>query len=1177
MAINLGDINFGLGPDTRRLQSAISDVLQFGRAVNQAARDQSDGARLAEAALRRQERAILSALQATLKLNDAIRATGGNNNLIQTTTNTFNRLVKELGDGRVSALQFQRSMEDFQASTGRVQRALREIERANRANTEAQNQAARASKAQEDALLRQERILFSATQAIARYNAEIAKLRNPQQLQFNPQQALQALQSAITAPGATRLDVQRAVQNFTSSLAAANAEARKLASSGLQGFLDNVAQNAILIAGPLSGIAVRLTVIAGLAEKVGAAWAAAAAGFAGAAYGLFKLSEGAIEAQKTMERIQLALTAVSGASILAQADIDYLRQVADRAGVRFADLGAQFAKLQAASKGTNLEGERTRKIFEAVVMAGAKLGSTNQEVVGTLVAIQQIMSKGTVQAEELRNQLGDRLPGAMQIMAEAMGVSTAKLSDLLKKGELGASSLVKFAEVLEKRLNIRPDDRITTTTAAENRLADAVERFNLAVDKALGISSAYKNVLNTLTQGFNFLTQNITNVIGIIGGVAGALLGLVAPQIISGFIALVNVIKAATAAMIAFNVAILANPLGGLVSLLVRLGMAAVGAVVGYELLTGAVRDGNNALQDAIPGVKAYIQAQEQLKGGIRATTQSFIDQQQGFVKSVQGQITALEQAIQKQEETVKAYQQIQQSPLQMGLMGEGILGFQVAALQAQKKLEDMRQELARLQKVAQDAGVDLSKLNDILREQQRLAEQPLTDPLKELTDRQKLAIKGAEDTIRELQQQYDNLRLPEGPVRRFAEIQLEVNKQVENFRDQLTRAQVPAETIVGLVNQYYEALKRVKEQTQSNEVEKALRRVQEQIDDAQRKMDAMSQMPGQRRFAEAWADIEKAIRGAKENMEAAGVPTDQMNQRLQQLRQTLQGLKTKELAEQLVIPLKNANDTIRETEQQLRILFTPDKMQARYLEVQNEINKSIEDFRSNLMRAGVPAGQVAELTERYGRALQALKMGRLELELHPSIFKTLADTLGRGMDTAMQQFVDGVMQGKNAMEILRDTAKMVAADILKTFLLLAAINPLKNLLFGTSFPTLGGLFGAGTGGGLLGGLLTGLFPASKGMAVTPGGFRMARGGVFASPKMFSSPAGPVLGGEAGPEALMPLARDSRGRLAVRTSGSMGPAVNVTIVTPDVQGFKKSETQVAAMFTRFVQRGSRNL
>ncbi len=87
-----------------------------------------------------------------------------------------------------------------------------------------------------------------------------------------------------------------------------------------------------------------------------------------------------------------------------------------------------------------------------------------------------------------------------------------------------------------------------------------------------------------------------------------------------------------------------------------------------------------------------------------------------------------------------------------------------------------------------------------------------------------------------------------------------------------------------------------------------------------------------------------------------------------------------------------------------------------------------------------------------------------------------------------------------------------------------------------------------------------------------------ARGGIVNGPVMFPMRGGRGLMGEAGPEAIMPLARGSDGRLGVRMDGGGGRPMNVVmnINTPDVEGFKRSQGQIAAQVTRALGRGQRN-
>ena len=87
-----------------------------------------------------------------------------------------------------------------------------------------------------------------------------------------------------------------------------------------------------------------------------------------------------------------------------------------------------------------------------------------------------------------------------------------------------------------------------------------------------------------------------------------------------------------------------------------------------------------------------------------------------------------------------------------------------------------------------------------------------------------------------------------------------------------------------------------------------------------------------------------------------------------------------------------------------------------------------------------------------------------------------------------------------------------------------------------------------------------------------------AQGGVIASPVAFPLAGNRIgLAGERGPEAILPLARGSDGRLGVRAEAGAGISVTFNVSTPDVEGFRRSETQLAALLARAVAQGQRNL
>jgi phage-related minor tail protein len=108
--------------------------------------------------------------------------------------------------------------------------------------------------------------------------------------------------------------------------------------------------------------------------------------------------------------------------------------------------------------------------------------------------------------------------------------------------------------------------------------------------------------------------------------------------------------------------------------------------------------------------------------------------------------------------------------------------------------------------------------------------------------------------------------------------------------------------------------------------------------------------------------------------------------------------------------------------------------------------------------------------------------------------------------------------------------------------------------------------------------ILGGMLPFAKGGVV--GGGRVAAfasGGVVDGATSFPMRGGIGLMGEAGPEAIMPLARGADGKLGVRGGGGGNVHVTMNISTPDVAGFRRSQSQVAAEMSRALQRGRRNL
>ena len=203
------------------------------------------------------------------------------------------------------------------------------------------------------------------------------------------------------------------------------------------------------------------------------------AGALGAAFTFREL----VTAAAQMEQLRSGLTAVSGDAIKAGKELEFVRTVASRIGADVTEVGRAFLGLSAATKGTAVEGEPTRQVFEAVATAMGKAGKSSAETANALQALAQMASKGVVQSEELRGQLGEALPGALNAAAKGMGITTAELLKLVEEGKIAASDIFP---ALTKGLN----DLYGSASAAQTLGQEITNVGNAFTDMAAHLGDA---------------------------------------------------------------------------------------------------------------------------------------------------------------------------------------------------------------------------------------------------------------------------------------------------------------------------------------------------------------------------------------------------------------------------------------------------------------------------------------------------------------------------------------------------------------------------------------------------------------------------------------------------------------------------------------------------------------
>ena len=172
-------------------------------------------------------------------------------------------------------------------------------------------------------------------------------------------------------------------------------------------------------------------------------------------------------------------------------------------------------------------------------------------------------------------------------------------------------------------------------------------------------------------------------------------------------------------------------------------------------------------------------------------------------------------------------------------------------------------------------------------------------------------------------------------------------------------------------------------------------------------------------------------------------------------------------------------------------------------------------------------------------------------------------DGMSRSIGWGLRRAFDGVVfDGARLSDALRQVSRSMVDAVYST-----AMRPVQNA------------FGGGLAQGVQS-VMSAFLPFAGGAGFAQGRVMpFADGGVVSGPVAFPMRGGTTgLMGEAGPEAIMPLARGADGRLGVRAAGTGGRPVSVVInvSTPDVQGFRRSEGQIAAELGRLVAQGQRN-
>lgn len=253
--------------------------------------------------------------------------------------------------------------------------------------------------------------------------------------------------------------------------------------------------------------------------------------------GLSNLVSRFIDVARETNRVTAALKNVSGTMSQYADNQKYLLDLAKKYGLEINALTANYAKFTAAASISGMSMIDQRKVFESVSRACTAFGMSADDSNGVMLALSQMMSKGKISSEELRLQMGERLPVALQAMAKAAGVSVAGLDKLLKQGKLMSKDVLpKFAEALNEMIPNVDTDNLETSV---NRLKNVFTELVNGTD----IQSKYKALIDWLT---NIVKSAADNIKSIVTYLVAAVLVMVTSRLVNKIIS--SIAKAELAA-----------------------------------------------------------------------------------------------------------------------------------------------------------------------------------------------------------------------------------------------------------------------------------------------------------------------------------------------------------------------------------------------------------------------------------------------------------------------------------------------------------------------------------------------------------------------------------------------------------------------------------------------------
>ena len=815
-----------------------------------------------------------------------------------------------------------------------------------------------------------------------------------------------------------------------------------------------------------------------------------------------------VKAAADLQSTQLRLAAVTGSFQKANAVFSELNQKFGPAGLDVGVLADGFTRL--AASGLSLD--KTKETINALANATAAFGGDSQTLQRAVIGISQVVGKGTLQMEELRQQIGEAVPVALRIMANEAGVSVGEFTARVSKGMVDAKTAVDlFNEGAKKAFGNFAENLGATLTGS-------LGRIQAEFTAGLGNIMANTNFDERLVEIFNSVADAIRDFMGAIdqstvdaffetiGNLVGATEAFV--QIMAPAISAVYEIAVAVSEVLGVLPPEVIGGLGllGLAMFGGRLGAAGIFGLIGQgiQLLQsfgGFAADIANSIQQALPIGLIALAFLSPVGAGILTLVIAALDRIATYFKDTIVSIigwfdsqsaAAFDRAVQRSNSVLGALKDIASQSLATKQASSGLansifsFGGKTGA-DAIKKIQEMANKAATQIKIPQAIGGDF---NPAAKSAQRAAEaaQRAAEQIARIK-------KDLADTVETVSNSMEKMRFELSGDKLGASL-ADVNKKFDDQNQKITDAILKATQLnrktgdqagtIATLNDLLAQSNSLREQAIQREktlydLKVQQQRVEEQINNMQ--------------IAASIRDLQrKSDTSARGNL-MSGTEGGQLVLEVERQREELTRTYLESLSKVAAIREKLLTEIDPQTVQTLQ----------EQIKLQEQLGSTALQAANELSAAGLA-----------------------EKELWSDVGKSISD----GVGNALTGLINGT---KSLKDVMNDVWNSITNSVIKYIEKLIEAQIQESLLGGAG----GG--GGGGGGGLfniIGGLFGGLFAnggAFQGQ-ITP----FANGGVVQGPTMFG------LMGEQGNEAILPLTRIG-GKLGVHASGGGGGSNHYTI------------------------------